>query len=138
MAPGAGANVYPAASVYPTDQAGPLPDKSQMNFDEAPPAYFPPDMSSSTPAAAQPPPPVPTPRNNLDRSDSIEDNTKKPAPSASVGSAGGFNVPELPEIPNDIPAAQDDDDDEGGAGGGDEEIDLDDLTKRFEALKKRK
>ena len=49
--------------------------------------------------------------------------------------SGSGGVPELPEIPNDIPSREDT---PPGGGGGEEDIDFDDLTARFEALKKKK
>ena len=67
---------------------------------------------------------------------SVEDN--------NAAAKNNLDIPELPEIPSGTPTHtannfDDDDDEEDKKGNNDEEdIDFDDLTKRFEALKKKK
>ena len=54
---------------------------------------------------------------------------------------GNLELPDLPGVPSDSPAhGNTPDNGKGGENGGedDEEIDFDDLTRRFEALKKKK
>ena len=80
------------------------------NLDQssAPPPYFPPDKPPLTQDAAP------------------------PAPSVSAPDA--LNLPDLPPVPSDTPLG-------GNTPQGpadDDDIDFDDLTKRFEALKKKK
>lgn len=89
--------------------------KGELNMfdDSAPPPYFPPDQPKVDLSQQQPPPnPIyPAPTNNPDMLD----------------------LPDLPAVPMETPL--------GGntpQGGGDDDIDFDDLTKRFEALKKKK
>ncbi len=92
--------------------------------DDAPPAYFPPDLSQEKPPMAPgvdryfislnfkqnrfyislflsfcsgAPPMAP----GVQRSNSEEDNTRRPG---SGGAGGGADFPELPEIPDDLPA----------------------------------
>jgi len=105
-------NIPPQASGSPNENI------SQENFnipddDGAPPPYFPPDekkvdLSQTTPPATT----TPAPTNLPDMLD----------------------LPALPTVPLDTPL--------GGntpqGGGDDDDIDFDDLTKRFEALKKKK
>ena len=73
---------------------------------------------------------------------SVEDNNAA-KPAASSSSTNNLDIPELPEIPSGTPTHTannfDDDDDDVKKGNNDEEdIDFEDLTKRFEALKKKK
>ena len=51
-----------------------------------------------------------------------------------------LDFPELPGVPNELPSIPKtpDDDDETKKPSNDEDIDFDDLTRRFEALKKKK
>ena len=83
-------------------------------------------MAPGASSAAAPPP--------VQRHDSEEDNTRRP------GSGGGADFPELPGVPDDVPsgAPGQGSDEFGKRGEDEEEIDFDDLTKRFEALKKKK
>ncbi len=109
--------------------------KSVPDIDDAPPAYFPPDVGSG--GQQQQPPlapgvtPLPSQQQQQEpkivRSVSDEDNTTK--------SAGGADFPELPGVPDDAPV---EDDFKKGQEEDEEEIDFDDLTRRFEALKKKK
>ena len=107
--------------------------KDLLSFDEEngpPPAYFPPDMGHQQ---QQPPPHAPAAK--APSTVSVDDN--------NVASTNNLDIPELPEIPSGTPTHTannfDDDDDEDKKGNNDEEdIDFDDLTKRFEALKKKK
>lgn len=136
-----------AAAPYPYPPAGAgagggfnIPPAGGM--EDAPPAYFPPDMEKPPLAPGvdpQPPPPV-------QRHDSVEDNTARGGAAAAAAGGGGgggsADFPELPGVPDDAPVQGGSDDDEvkkgGGGGDDDEEIDFDDLTKRFEALKKKR
>lgn len=54
------------------------------------------------------------------------DEAPKPAPRAKIDNNTFPDLPELPSVPSDSPSAPKDD------------LDFDDLTKRFEALKKKK
>merc|ERR1719264_1808748 len=99
-----------------------------------PPAYFPPDMGQQQRPHA---PAAKAPSTAL-----VEDNNAA-KPAASSSSTNNLDIPELPEIPSGTPTHTannfDDDDDDVKKGNNDEEdIDFDDLTKRFEALKKKK
>lgn len=118
--PGPGEMTFPSASNGFNIPIGGASMSQQQ--DDVPPPYFPPDLSQPNlpPAgAASGPPPL--------RSNSQEDNNSK------------LDLPELPGVPSDSPlkSATPDEDDE-KKGGGDEEIDFDDLSRRFEALKKKK
>ena len=69
---------------------------------------------------------------------SVDDNN-----AAAAASTNNLDLPELPEIPSGTPTHtannfDDDDEDEDKKGNNEEDIDFDDLTKRFEALKKKK
>jgi len=115
-------------------------DKNMLGFDEGPPPYFPPDIktppgvSYTAPAGAN----INnsnTPRNDLDNPAGGEPQKG----SNEVGSSsGGLDLPELPGVPLDTPVHErscspaDTKKDE------EEDIDFDDLTRRFEALKKKK
>jgi len=80
--------------------------------------------------AAAPPPYYPSDKPKL--------NSDAPPPASAPGAQAGSNVldlPDLPAVPSDTPLGGNT---PGGGQGDDEEIDFDDLTKRFEALKKKK
>jgi len=152
---GAAAGYQPGGFSAPAGYNIPPADEKSGLFEEAPPAYFPPDMAHHQPPMApgahqpaigqhqhpltapgfnqqqqhQQPPMAPGAAAPFNRTHSLEDNAAKQ----------NSDVPELPGVPDDTPVAGlDDSDDEDRKGGGDEEIDFDDLTKRFEALKKKK
>ena len=85
-----------------------------------PPPYFPPDHLKQDGSQQQPPAPASAPPSSA-------------PPAAS--SPGFLDLPDLPAVPVDTPL--------GSKGGSpddnkDDDIDFDDLTKRFEALKKKK
>lgn len=109
---------YPAGKVPPA-----LPD--------APPAGNPsmsPPPSYNTPGYPEPSgayPPYPS-------QDQIYDNNVKPAMPPNPG----FNIPDLPAVPTNTLPDLGNTVGSGSAGG--EDVDFDDLTKRFEALKKKK
>jgi len=105
-------NIPPQLSESPNDNN---PTKGDLNMfdDSAPPPYFPPDQPKVDLSQQQPPPTTtPAPTNNPDVLD----------------------LPSLPAVPMDTPLGGNTP--QGGAD--DEDIDFDDLTKRFEALKKKK
>ena len=85
-----------------------------------PPPYFPPDHLKQDGSQQQPPAPASAP----------------PSSAPPPASPGFLDLPDLPAVPVDTPL--------GGSKGGspdenkDDDIDFDDLTKRFEALKKKK
>jgi len=127
-APPAAAYIPPPAPVNP----GPPPPGSSASLsekdflrmnEEGPPPYFPNDPSASAPPA------------NL----SQNQNPNKGLPAPSSGGASNLDLPELPTVPSDTPTHS-------GSGSidekknldDDEDIDFDDLTRRFEALKKKK
>lgn len=87
--------------------------KSDLNMlDEGPPPpYFPPDQPKDVGPPTQHPPTAPA---SLPKSDLLD-------------------LPDLPAVPGDTPVGGNTPQD-----GPDEDIDFDDLTKRFEALKKKK
>ena len=85
-----------------------------------PPPYFPPDHLKQDGSQQQPPAPASAP----------------PSSAPPPASPGFLDLPDLPAVPVDTPL--------GGSKSGspdenkDDDIDFDDLTKRFEALKKKK
>jgi len=108
-------NIPPQLSESPNDN---ITTKDDLNMfdDSAPPPYFPPDETKVDLSQQQPPPPMnaPAPTNNPDILD----------------------LPDLPAVPLDTPLGGVTP--QGGGGAEDDDIDFDDLTKRFEALKKKK
>merc|ERR1711902_349492 len=101
-----------------------------MGNEEGPPPYFP-----SDPSASAPPPNTTSVSNNFQ----IEDPSKS-VPSSSAG-ASNLDLPDLPTVPSDTPthsASGSINDDMKKKDDEDEDIDFDDLTRRFEALKKKK
>ena len=93
--------------------------------EEGPPPYFPNDPSASAP-----------PANPTDSSNVQNQNPNKSLP---MPGASNLDLPELPTVPSDTPTHS------SGTGSIDkknlddeEDIDFDDLTRRFEALKKKK
>lgn len=128
----------PAFNIPPEEKKGAL------NYDDTPPpayAYFPPDVNDTTKASASASGPAGQPGGtNIPRTPSVEDNTAKGEPGSNHLDLP--DLPDLPVVPSDSPARgnspDDDDDDEKKEGNNDEEIDFDDLTKRFEALKRKK
>ncbi|XP_014220086.1 IST1 homolog [Trichogramma pretiosum] len=107
----------PAAFSYniPLDKAtGPQPGPLNQFDDDAPPPYsFPPDLNKQSDQK-----PKPQPRSKMPMND--------------------FNLPDLPAVPtdNDGPSNAGGSG-SGGASGENDDIDFDDLMKRFENLKKR-
>ena len=97
-------------------------------FDEGPPPYFPPDIKTPPSASNI----SSTPQNDLDNPSGGE----PPKNSNDTGSgSGGLDLPELPGVPADTPVHEPSPSDGNKE---DEDIDFDDLTRRFEALKKKK
>merc|ERR1712115_488357 len=97
-----------------------VPHQSQSPDDNssAPPPYFPPevqkqDLSQETPAVLDP---------------------RGGADGVGGGAGGNLDLPDLPPVPCDTPLGGNTPQDAAD----DEDIDFDDLTKRFEALKKKK
>lgn len=85
-------------------------NRGDLDQSSAPPPYFPPDVEKVDLSQETPPAP------------------------ADCKAGGQLDLPDLPQVPSDTPL--------GGRtpqdGGEDDDIDFDDLTKRFEALKKKK
>merc|ERR1719483_782478 len=120
--------------------------KGELNMfdDSAPPPYFPPDQPKVDLSQQQPPPnPIyPAPTNNPDMLDlpdhpKVDLSQQQPPPNpispAPTNNPDMLDLPDLPAVPMETPL--------GGntpQGGADDDIDFDDLTKRFEALKKKK
>jgi len=102
-------NIPPQVSGSPDDNT-----KAGLNVldDSAPPPYFPPDQPKIDLSQTNPPPTSAPPPNLPDMLD----------------------LPSLPAVPVDTPL----DGNTPQGGGEDDDIDFDDLTKRFEALKKKK
>lgn len=103
-----------------------------MSFDEGPPPYFPPDVKSTiNPNEAS------TASDPANSTAAAPENKEEKMPDEKIPdlpATGNLDLPELPGVPADTPVhgntpdGKDDDDD----------IDFDDLTRRFEALKKKK
>merc|ERR1711902_58888 len=113
-----GAGPSPNISAPPPFSYNIPPSDPQHDNSSAPPPYFPPevqkqDLSLETPVAPGP-------------SDG--------AAAKAGGGAGHLDLPELPPVPSDTPLGGNTPQDAGD----DDDIDFDDLTKRFEALKKKK
>ena len=130
MGPPGGATAYPP----PPQNAGPpsqsLSEKDILSMNEGPPPYFPSDPSASAP----PGPTGPTPGAGSAPGGDV---------SASVPPGGkvesNLDLPELPTVPSDTPThSRTPENDDLKKPDEDEDIDFDDLTRRFEALKKKK
>lgn len=134
--PPGGAAANPNIPPYPGASGGftippnvPPNDTKPPQFDDGPPpAYFPPDLGAKPPQ----------------RQPSIEDNLSRDAGGANGDTSGNdqkLDLPDLPGVPTDSPLARvspgEEDEDEKKENN-DEDIDFDDLTRRFEALKKKK
>ena len=159
-----GPSPYPPANKpdmskeFPSDAgeaSGVLPN---LGDDGPPPAYFPPDLgpSQTNPAPSSPlnPGPPSAPKNNLDLPELPSIPMDSPArgnvdfvahlqPREFVSNilqlTANFSCNLLVSVSGNTPGDDEDDDDKkGGANDQDEDIDFDDLTKRFEALKKKK
>jgi len=129
-APGAAAAAYPGATAYPPPGAAAYP----------PPAAPGPAFSYNIP------PDSGSPNDNIDKVNLNDSDDAAPPPyfppdkgpdtqqegnrEAGGGGGGFLDLPDLPAVPGDTPV--------GTPKGDDEDIDFDDLTKRFEALKKKK
>ncbi|XP_071113803.1 IST1 homolog [Haliotis cracherodii] len=129
-APAASSAPYPANNFsYPPQQPYPA-GKVPPALPDAPPAGNPsmsPPPSYNTPGYPEPSgayPPYPS-------QDQIYDNVKPAMPPNP-----GFNIPDLPAVPTNTLPDLGNTVGSGTAGG--EDVDFDDLTKRFEALKKKK
>jgi len=104
-------------------------EKNLLGFDEGPPPYFPPDVKTPPSASNL----SNAPQNDLDNPSGGE----PPKNSNDAGSgSGGLDLPELPGVPVDTPVHEPSPSE--GNKDNDEDIDFDDLTRRFEALKKKK
>ena len=129
--PQGGATAYPPPPMNSVPHTQNLSEKDILSMNEGPPPYFP-----SDPSASAPPP----------RTSEEPSNNQSNDPSRSVPAASGVNsnldLPELPTVPNDTPThARTPDNDAGDdeiKKNDEEDIDFDDLTRRFEALKKKK
>lgn len=134
----------PDAALYPPDQKGPGYPPSSSGGYQGPPANgagpMPPSYNETMwndPGSASPggPPPLPS---------------KGPAggdPNSSKPPTSNFSLPDLPGVPDSgLPHIPSPPRSGGvtplggppGGGGGNDDVDLDDLTRRFEELKKRK
>jgi vacuolar protein sorting-associated protein IST1 len=115
-------HVPPQAPGSPNSNVGRNTKLNMLDDEEeggGPPPYFPPDHLKQDGSQQQPPAPASAPPSS--------------APAAS--SPGFLDLPDLPAVPVDTPL--------GSKGASpdenkDDDIDFDDLTKRFEALKKKK
>ena len=100
----------------------------KMRLSEGPPPY-----SGIDPSASAPPP-----ASNNNASNESTQNTN-PAKSVPINDTN-LDLPELPTVPSGTPSHDPSPDTKDTKGGNDEDedIDFDDLTRRFEALKKKK
>ncbi|XP_067674866.1 IST1 homolog isoform X2 [Haliotis asinina] len=129
--PSASSAPYPANNVsYPPQQpypAGKVPPALPTSPPAGPPSMSPPPAYNTPgypePNGAQAPYPS---------QDQLYDNNVKPAMPPNPG----FNIPDLPAVPTNTLPDLGNTVGSGSAGG--EDVDFDDLTKRFEALKKKK
>ena len=112
-------------------------------FEEGPPPYFPPEIKSPpgtsfSAASSSDMNIASTPRNDLDNPSGGEPPKNSSSVNDAGSNSGGLDLPELPGVPLDTPthgrssSPPDEKKDE------EEDIDFDDLTRRFEALKKKK
>ena len=102
-----------------------LSEKDILGMNEGPPPYFPQDPSASAPP--------PAPMNPGVNSNEVKDNS--PVKSLPSVTDSKLDLPELPTVPSDTPpndSTPDQKNDE------DDDLDFDDLSRRFEALKKKK
>merc|ERR1711902_182674 len=102
-----------------------LSEKDLLRLNEGPPPYFPQDPSASAPPKAS--------DNNSEVKAKLDNDPTKSLPSVSDSK---LDLPDLPTVPSDTPphdSTPDQKNDEN-----DEDLDFDDLTRRFEALKKKK
>jgi len=102
-------------------------DFLRMN-EEGPPPYFPNDPSASAPPAT-----------NFANLSSQNENKNPSQNLPTPGGASNLDLPELPTVPSDTPThSATGSFDEKKNNDEEEDIDFDDLTRRFEALKKKK
>ena len=102
-------------------------DFLRMN-EEGPPPYFPNDPSASAPPAT-----------NFANLSSQNENKDPSINMPTPGGASNLDLPELPTVPSDTPThSASGSIDEKKNNDDEEDIDFDDLTRRFEALKKKK
>lgn len=119
-------------------------EKSLLGFDEGPPPYFPPDIKTPPGASFTAAPGGA----NLSNSNIAQNDLNNPSggeqpkganASNDVGSnSGGLDLPELPGVPVDTPVHERSSSPPNTKKDDEEDIDFDDLTRRFEALKKKK
>ena len=105
-----------------------LSEKDILGMNEGPPPYFPQD-----PSASAPPPASTNPGVNSNEVKANDDNS--PVKSLPSVTDSKLDLPELPTVPSDTPpndSTPDQKNDE------EDDLDFDDLTRRFEALKKKK
>ena len=113
-------------------------------FDEGPPPYFPPDNKTPPGMSFSATPEV----NNVNNSTAPQNDLNNPSggepPKASNiandagSSSGGLDLPELPGVPVGTPVHERSSSPPDTKKDDEEDIDFDDLTRRFEALKKKK
>ena len=96
----------------------------KLRHSEGPPPY-----SGIDPSASAPPP----------ASNNTSNETQNTNPAKSLPTDTNLDLPELPTVPSGTPSHDPSPDTKDPKGGDDDEdIDFDDLTRRFEALKKKK
>ena len=101
------------------------PQQPNMRLSEGPPPY-----SGIDPSASAPPPASNNASNETQNSD-----LAKSLPSVTDSN---LDLPELPTVPSGTPSHDPSPDTKDVKGDDEEDIDFDDLTRRFEALKKKK
>ena len=118
---------------------------SISGFDEGPPPYFPPDIKTPPGVSFSATPGV----NNVNNSTAPRNDLNNPSaggepqkgsdiPNDAGSSSGGLDLPELPGVPLDTPVHERSNSPTDAKKDDEEDIDFDDLTRRFEALKKKK
>ena len=114
-------------------------------FDDGPPPYFPPDIKAPPGASFSATPDVNNvsngtlPQNDLNNPSGGGEKQKESNSSNDPGSnSGGLDLPELPGVPVGTPVHERSNSPQDAKKDDDEDIDFDDLTRRFEALKKKK
>jgi len=143
---------------YPPPIAGPVPPAYQgypgyppQGAAAGPPYPNPPAMNNQQPSIDEKTPPVrpasdgPPPYSGIDPAASAppaasinasSNETQNTNPAKSLPIDNNLDLPELPTVPSGTPSHDPSPDTKGGDN--DDDIDFDDLTRRFEALKKKK
>jgi len=143
---------------YPPPIAGPVPPAYQgypgyppQEAAAGPPYPNPPAMNNQQPSIDEKTPPVrpasdgPPPYSGIDPAASAppaasinasSNETQNTNPAKSLPIDNNLDLPELPTVPSGTPSHDPSPDTKGGDN--DDDIDFDDLTRRFEALKKKK